>query len=593
MERDRLRLVACGSVDAGKSSLIGRLLYEVEGIEVDRMADLGAVPDFSRVTDGLMAEREQGITIDVAHRSFRTADRTYLLADAPGHDLYTRNMLHAASTADLALLVVDAAEGLTRQAFRHLAIARLLGVRQFLMAINKMDRVGYDQARFDRLQRQLVDWAGTDCRLTLIPTVAPLGVNFCHPSPEMPWYEGPMLLDALAAADGTAGGTVLRMPVEWVGRADTRFYGVSVRGGRLRVGDRVLIQPQGQQAQVASITIGQETVDMALEGQAVSLGFDQPIDASRGDLISTADHPAPVSQGVDAHLVWMAEAPLVPGRRYRLKIATRMVTARISEILHILDPETGAQTATERLALNDIGFCRLNFEALVPCDPYRESKATGSFILIDPVTAETVAAGMIAKVHGARNIPWQNVSVDRAARARLIGQRPRVLWFTGLSGAGKSTLADLVERRLHGAGRLTYLMDGDNLRHGLTRDLGFGEADRVENIRRVSEAARMFVDAGLIVLVSLISPYRADRLAARERMGTGDFIEIFVDTPIEACEARDPKGLYARARRGEIPNFTGISAPYEAPLLPEIHLRTAGKTPGELADQVLAFLERP
>ncbi|MFD2264727.1 adenylyl-sulfate kinase [Lacibacterium aquatile] len=591
MGPDTLRLVACGSVDAGKSSLIGRLLFEVGGIEADRLGDLGADPDFSRATDGLLAEREQGITIDVAHRSFRTAQRVYLLADAPGHDRYTRNMVHAASTADLALLVVDATEGVTLQGFRHLFIARLLGVRQFLVAINKMDRVAYDGARFAMLSEQLAIWLTPECRLTVVPTVAPHGGNLRHPAPEMPWYEGPTLLDALAVADVSRAQAALRMPVEWVGRADeTRFYGMSLRSGNLKVGDKVLVQPQGGLVQVKRIAVGWEAVNEAFVGQAVSISFNETVDVGRGDLISAVDSPATVSQGVDAFLIWMGDASLVPGRRYRLKLATRTITAVVSEILCCLDPESGRETPADRLGLNEIGLCRLAFENMVACDRYCDNKATGSFILIDPITAETIAAGVIVQAHGTRNIPWQTMGVDRAARIKLTDQRPRVLWFTGLSGAGKSTLADLVERRLHAAGRLTYLLDGDNLRHGLTRDLGFSEADRVENIRRVAEVARMFLDAGLIVLVSLISPYRADRLAARERMVTGDFIEIFVDTPLEVCEERDPKGLYIKARQGKITHFTGISAPYEEPVAPEIHLQTVGRTPDELADRVVSYL---
>lgn len=591
MGQDLLRLVACGSVDAGKSTLIGRLLHEVGAIEEDRLAALGENPDYSRVTDGLQAEREQGITIDVAHRSFRTDRRVYLLADAPGHDLYTRNMVHAASTADMALLVVDAAEGLTGQSFRHLAILRLMDVRQIVVVINKMDGVASSEIRFRDLETELTELVGADCALTVIPTIATRGTNLRTLASDMPWYQGPSVLQTLEEAAPRAPSPLLRLPIDWVGRASGRVYAGSLRSGRIRQGDRIVIQPQGQMADISRITIAGTEALEAVAGEAVTLEFQQPVDITRGDMICAASDPAPQAPGVDVHLIWMSEAHLVPGRRYRLKIGTRTIAATVRAIHHRLDPETGAHQATESLSLNDIGFCEITFEGVVACDLYAENRATGSFILIDPITAETLAAGLIERLHQDRNLSLQSTGIDRAARQKLIGQHATILWFTGLSGAGKSTIADLVERRLHARGRLTYLMDGDNLRHGLTRDLGFSETDRIENIRRVAEAARLFADAGLIVLVCLISPYRADRLAARERMEPGDFIEIFVDAPLEACEARDSKGLYAKARRGEIAHFTGISAPYEEPLLPEIHLDTAGRSPEELAELVLAYLD--
>jgi bifunctional enzyme CysN/CysC len=587
MGPDRLRLVACGSVDAGKSTLIGRLLHEVGAIEDDRLATLGEIRDYSRVTDGLLAEREQGITIDVAHRSFRTDRRVYLLADAPGHDLYTRNMVHAASTADLGLLVVDATEGLTGQSHRHLAILRLMGVSHIVVAINKMDGVGDAEARFQDIKAAL----GDDGGLTVIPTIATTGANLRDPSPDWPWYKGPSLLQVLEAARPRPSSEGLRLPIDWVGRTDARIYAGSLRSGHLRQGDRVLIQPQGQIADVSGLFVAGAEASEAYAGEAVTLEFRQPVDIGRGDLICRADNPAPTAPGVEAHLIWMSAVPLVPGRRYRLKIGTRTLAATVRAIRHGLDPESGDSHAVDHLGLNDIGLCQVVFDGQVACDPYRQNPATGSFILIDPVTAETAAAGLIETLHHNRNLLLQSTGIDRAARQRLIGQRSRVLWFTGLSGAGKSTIADLVERDLHGRGRLTYLMDGDNLRQGLTEDLGFSETDRIENIRRVAEAARLFADAGIIVLVCLISPYRADRLAARERMAAGDFIEVFVDTSLAACEARDAKGLYAKARRGEIANFTGISAPYEAPLSAEIHLRTVGRTPEEMAAAVLAHLD--
>jgi len=587
MGPDRLRLVACGSVDAGKSTLIGRLLHEVGAIEDDRLAALGDVRDYSRVTDGLLAEREQGITIDVAHRSFRTDRRVYLLADAPGHDLYTRNMVHAASSADLGLLVVDATEGLTAQTHRHLTILRLMGVQQILVAINKMDGVNNPEGCFRDFAAALGEGAG----LILIPTIAISGANLRDPSPDLPWYQGPSLLQVLEAAVPRISAEPLRLPIDWVGRADGRIYAGSLRSGRLRQGDRVVIQPQGQIADVLRISVAGVEASEATAGEAVTLKFSQPVDLSRGDIISPADSPAPVAPGVDAHLIWMSETQLVPGRRYRLKIGTRTLAATVRAIRYRIDPVSGDTHEVDHLALNDIGLCQIAFEGLVACDAYRENPATGGLILIDPVTAETVAAGLIESLHRDRNLSLQSTGIDRAARQRLIGQRSKILWFTGLSGAGKSTVADLVERQLHARGRLTYLMDGDNLRHGLTRDLGFSESDRIENIRRVAEAARLFADAGVIVLVCLISPYRADRLAARERMAAGDFIEVFVDTPLAICEARDPKGLYARARRGEVANFTGISAPYEEPLAPEVHLHAAGQTPDELAAAVLGYLD--
>lgn len=602
-----LRFITCGSVDDGKSTLIGRLLYDSKRLFDDQLAALesdsrrhgtqGAGIDYALLLDGLAAEREQGITIDVAYRYFDTDRRKYIVADCPGHEQYTRNMATGASTAQVAVVLVDARKGLLTQTRRHSYIVSLLGIGQVVLAVNKMDLVGFDQGVFERIAgdyRALAAQLGI-AQVQCIPLSALEGDNLSSRSPNTPWYAGPSLLEYLDTLplDSTDAAGGLRLPVQYVNRPHQHFRGFAgtIAAGQVRPGDAVVVLPSARRSTVASVRDANGPVPVAGAGQAVTLTLDDEIDISRGDVIAAAGDPPEVSDQFAAHVLWMDDAPLLPGRPYWLQIGTRTVSASISEIKHRIDVNTQEAMAAKRLALNEVGVCNLSLDEPIAFEPYARNRTLGGFILIDRQSNATVGAGTLDfALRRAGNVHWQHLDVDRAARARIKGQTPRVLWFTGLSGAGKSTIANLVDKRLHALGYHTFILDGDNVRHGLNRDLGFTDADRVENIRRVVEVARLMTDAGLIVLVSFISPFRAERQMARERFAPGEFIEVFVDVPLAVAEARDVKGLYAKARAGQIPNFTGIDSPYEAPQAPELHLMAAQESTEQLVARVLAAL---
>jgi bifunctional enzyme CysN/CysC len=599
-----LRFITCGSVDDGKSTLIGRLLFESKQLYDDQLARLerdslrhgtqGAAIDYALLLDGLAAEREQGITIDVAYRFFGTDRRQFIVADCPGHEQYTRNMATGASTADVAVVLVDARKGLLTQTRRHSYIVALLGLRHVVLAVNKMDLVGYDRQRFEDIAaayRELAKTLGiSDVRT--IPISGLQGDNVIARSAATPWYAGPTLLEHLetVAIDRDESSAPFRLPVQWVCRPDQDFRGYAglVASGRVAVGDEVVSLPSGRHARVAAIAVGERSSDRAEAGQSVVVSLDRDIDVSRGDVLAAAAAPCAIADQFAAQLLWLHDAPLMPGRRYLLKSGSRTVNAQVTTIKHKIDVNTQEHLAATRLTLNEVALCNLSLDQDLVFAPYAENRALGAFILIDRTTNATVAMGRIEfALRRASNVHWQALDVDKQARAALKGQVPRCLWFTGLSGSGKSTIANLVEKRLTALGHHTYLLDGDNVRHGLNRDLGFSAEDRVENIRRVAEVARLMVDAGLIVLVSFISPFRDERRMARERFGEGEFVEVFVDTPLEVCERRDVKGLYAKARAGQIPNFTGIDSPYERPEHAELVLDTLAESTEQLAIKVV------
>ncbi len=602
-----LRFITCGSVDDGKSTLIGRLLYESKGLFEDQLAALGQdsrrhgtqgdAIDYALLLDGLAAEREQGITIDVAYRFFSTDKRKFIVADCPGHEQYTRNMATGASTADVAVVLVDARKGLLTQTRRHSYIVSLLGIRDVVLAVNKMDLVGYDQAVFDDIVAgygELAAQLGID-RVAAIPLSALRGDNLLQRSPQTPWYQGPSLLEYLETVVPVQRGstTGFRLPVQWVNRPNQDFRGFagSIAAGVVKPGDEVVALPSGRRSKVARVIGPRGDQDAAVAGQAITLTLADELDISRGDVIAAAQEPPQVADQFAAHVLWMDEQRLLPGRPYWLKIGARTVSASVTEIKHKVDANTQEQLAAKHLELNEVGYCNLYLDHAIAFEPYAENRELGGFILIDRQTNATVGAGTIDfALRRAGNIHWQHVDVDKAARARSKAQVPRCVWFTGLSGSGKSTVANLVEKRLHAMGHHCYILDGDNVRHGLNKDLGFTDEDRVENIRRVAEVARLMVDAGLIVLVSFISPFRAERRMARELFEPGEFVEVFVDTPLEVAERRDVKGLYAKARAGRIPNFTGIDSPYEAPEHPELVLDTVHETAEALAQRVIAEL---
>ena len=601
--KELLRFITCGSVDDGKSTLIGRLLHDTRRLLDDQVAALqadslrhgtqGGALDFALLVDGLAAEREQGITIDVAYRFFDTDRRKFIVADCPGHEQYTRNMATGASTADLAIVLVDARKGLLTQTRRHSYIVSLLGIRHVLLAVNKMDLVGCDQRVFDGIVEA---YAGLATALgiphvTAVPLSALHGDNVVERTAALSWYHGPTVLEHLETVETrpparTAG---FRMPVQWVCRPDQDFRGFagSVVSGAVAPGDAVVVLPAGQRSRVARIVTAGGDQPHASSGQAVVLTLEDEVDASRGDVIAAAGDPPESADQFAAHLLWMDAQPLLPGRPYWLKIGTRTVGAQVTEIKHRVDVNTQEQLAAKHLDLNEVGFCNLYLDQTVAFEPYADNRAMGSFILIDRQTNATAGAGTLEfALRRAGNIHWQHVDVDKQARALIKHQRPRCVWFTGLSGSGKSTIANLVEQQLLAMGRHTYILDGDNVRHGLNKDLGFTDEDRVENIRRVAEVARLMVDAGLIVLVSFISPFRAERRMAREMFADGEFLEVFVDTPLEVAERRDVKGLYAKARAGALRNFTGLDSPYEAPERPELRLDTVAEPAEVLAERV-------
>jgi bifunctional enzyme CysN/CysC len=594
-----------GSVDDGKSTLLGRLLWECRAVPEDQWQALldecrrrglaeGEV-EWAWLCDGLEAEREQGITIDVAWRYFRSGQRVFIVADCPGHEQYTRNMASGLSRCDLAVLLLDASRGATRQTLRHLRIAAMFGIGDVVLAVNKMDRVGYAAARFHALSAPIATVARElSLRFVAIPLAAREGENLIGKSLRMPWYEGPALLPFLHGfrrAGAPARGARLAVSLVLRAEGDFRGYAGTLSGGALAVGDPVVLLPSGQRSTVAEIRCGFERLQRAEAGQAVVVRLADERDLGRGDVIVSGRDPLAVADQFAAELLWVGEEPLLPGRRYLMRLATAEAIAQITEIRHQVDVESGKGLAARRLQANELAHVHLALDRALPFAPFADEREFGGFVLVEPEHGSVAGAGVIAHaLRRASNVHWQPVAVDRAARARIKGQKPRCLWFTGLPAAGKSTIADLLEQRLHALGYHTMLLDGDNLRHGLSRDLGFTPEDRVENIRRVAEVARLMCDAGLIVLVALISPYRADRAMARALFAPGEFLEIFVDVPLEVAEARDPKGLYAKARAGLIPNFTGVNAPYEPPEAPEVHLLAASEPPERLAERLVERL---
>ncbi|HZX70798.1 MAG TPA: sulfate adenylyltransferase subunit CysN [Rhodanobacter sp.] len=607
-QKSLLRFITCGSVDDGKSTLLGRLLYDAGMLSDDQLAALAResrrqhaeagedVLDFALLTDGLDAEREQGITIDVAYRYFHTARRSFIVADCPGHEQYTRNMATGASNAELAVVLVDARKGVLTQTRRHTYICGLLGIRHVVLAVNKMDLVGYDQAVYETIAtqyRELAQTLGID-HVQCLPVSALNGDNVGSRASGMPWYDGDSLLEALESAEVMRfRADDFRMPVQWVNRPDQSFrgYAGTVCGGSVACGDEIVVQPGVQRARIERIVTFDGDLQHASEGQAVTLCFDRELDASRGDVIADALRPAAVADQFTCHLLWMGDNTLLPNRTYRLKIGTRTVNARVMSIKHKVDVNNQARLAARHLELNEVGYCTVGLDDAIAFEAYATNRSLGGFILIDRQSNATVACGMLDFALGrSSNVHWQHVDIDKRVRGTSKGQRPLCLWFTGLSGAGKSTIANLVERKLHALGYHTYLLDGDNVRHGINKDLGFTPEARVENIRRIAEVAHLMVDAGLIVLVSAISPYRSERRSARELFDGAEFLEVFVDAPLEECERRDPKGLYRKARAGEIRNFTGIDAPYERPETPDIHLESAGHRAEQLAEQLTARL---
>ncbi len=603
-----LRFLTCGSVDDGKSTLIGRLLHESAAIHTDQMETLkrdsqrfgtaGEGIDFSLLLDGLEDERQQRITIDVAYRYFSTARRAFIVADAPGHEQYTRNMATGASTADLAVLLVDARKGVLVQTRRHALIASLLGIRQIVLAVNKLDLVEFDQGIFERIAADFAAFAGPlgFAAVTAIPISARFGDNVTAASPRLAWYSGPTLIGHLETVEiGDAAAAPFRFPVQWVNRPNSDFRGFAgtVAAGSIAVGDPVLAMGSDRPTRVKEIVTFDGNLDRAGPGDAVTLTVTDEIDVSRGDLLVDPTARAEYGEQFAAHVVWFQDERLVPGRSYWLKLGARTVLASVTTLKHRIDINTGSHDAARTLDLNEIGFCNLSTGAPIAFDPYNASHETGAFILIDRYTNETAGAGMIAfALHRASNIEWQALTIGPGERARQKAQQSAILWFTGLSGAGKSTIANRLDRKLHELGCHTMLLDGDNVRHGLNRDLGFTDTDRVENIRRAAEVARLMGEAGLIVITAFISPFRADRRMAREIASPHAFLEVFVDTPLTECQRRDPKGLYARAATGAIPNFTGIDSPYEAPDAAEIRLETVDADAEALADQIIEELRR-
>lgn len=605
MARDLVRLMTCGSVDDGKSTLIGRLLAATGALTQDQLetlnADIGpdGIPDYAGLLDGLAAEREQGITVDVAYRHFATPRRAFIIADTPGHVQYTRNMATAASLADVAILLIDAERGVQHQTRRHAYLAQLLGVRWILAAVTKMDRIGWDQDRFEQISRDIAAYAdhiGLKA-IQVVPVSGLTGDNLVTSGHPGGWTSGPSLLERLEALEVDAPSDRpqgLRLPVQRVVRqADFRGYSGLIAAGSVRSGDEVRAVPSGLVSRIERIVDPAGDLASARVGQSVTVTLTDAIDVSRGDVLCAAQEPLEAADQFEATLVWMSETALLPGRLYDLKLATATTTAQITDIRHEVNIETLEKLAARTLSLNAIGVCHVSLGREIAFAPYAEDRTLGGFILIDRETGATVAAGMIHfALRRAHNIHRQSLSVDRAERAALKHQKPVVVWFTGLSGSGKSTIANALEMRLVDRGCHTALIDGDNLRHGLSRDLGFTDADRVENIRRAAETARLMTDAGLIVLVSLISPFAAERRMARDMMAPGEFLEVFVDTPLGVVEARDTKGLYAKARRGELTNFTGVSSPYEVPEAPDIALDTVRLSADAAADMILALLQR-
>ena len=602
-----LRFITCGSVDDGKSTLIGRLLFESKTLFEDQLSTLavdskksgtrGGDIDFALLVDGLSAEREQGITIDVAYRFFSTERRKYIVADTPGHEQYTRNMATGASTADLAIILVDARKGVLTQTRRHSYLVSLLGIRHVVLAVNKMDLMDYSEEVSRRIEADYRAFAlqiGIE-DVACIPMSAVHGDNVFTRSERMPWYTGPSLMDHLETVpiEQELARGAFRMPVQWVNRPNQDFRGFSgvVSSGSIAVGDTIVVLPSARTSTVQTIVNGFDETPTASAGQAVTIVLRDEVDVSRGDVLVAAGERPSVADQFEATVIWMSEQPMLPGRSYLLKTTTQTVAATLAPLKYKVNVNTLEHVAATRLDLNDIGVCGLELAKSIVFEPYRENRELGGFILIDRISNATVGAGLLHfSLRRAHNVHWQALDVDKRARASQKGQKACVLWFTGLSGAGKSTIANLLERRLLALGRHTYLLDGDNVRHGLNKDLGFTEADRVENIRRVAEVARLMADAGLVVLVSFISPFRAERRMARGLLESGEFIEVYVDTPLAVAERRDPKGLYKKARRGELKNFTGVDSPYEPPEAPELRIDTTALQPEEATEAIVQFM---
>ena len=613
LERHRtkslLRFITCGSVDDGKSTLIGRLLYDTKMVFADQLAALEADSrrlgtqgdgiDFALLVDGLAAEREQGITIDVAYRFFSTDRRKFIVADTPGHEQYTRNMVTGASTADLAVILVDARRGILPQTRRHSFLVHLVGIRHLVLAINKMDLVGWSQSVFDAIVADYAAFAGALGieRFTAIPLSGLRGDNVAERSGNAPWYRGDTLmehLEGVAVERDDSGNRPFRLPVQWVNRPNPDFRGYAglITDGHVKAGDALRVLPSGRTSRVAKVLNGPAEVAEARAGQSVTLLLDDEIDVSRGDVLARADAPVPVADQFCATVVWMGDDALLPGRSYWLKLGTRTLAAQVTAIKHKIDVNTLAPVSAKTLECNEIAVANISVAAPLPFEPYAESRALGGFILVDRLSNATVGAGFVQfALRRSENVHWQALDVTRESRAAAKHQRAAVLWFTGLSGSGKSTIANLLEKKLHAIGRHTIILDGDNVRHGLNRDLGFTDADRVENIRRVAEVARLMADAGLLVLVSFISPFRAERDLARSLLPPGEFFEVHVATPLAVAEARDPKGLYRKARRGELANFTGVDSAYEEPLTPAIVLDTVNLPAEANVERLLAMLE--
>jgi bifunctional enzyme CysN/CysC len=606
-QKQLLRFITCGSVDDGKSTLIGRLLYESHLVFDDHLAALevdsrqvgtqGADLDFALLVDGLAAEREQGITIDVAYRFFATERKKFIVADTPGHEQYTRNMVTGASTADAAVILIDARKGVLTQTRRHSFLVSLLGIEHIVVAVNKLDLMDYSQRVFEKIEAEYRRFAASLglSAITCIPMSALRGVNIVDPAPETPWYEGPTLLahlEGINVEDRTERAP-FRMPVQWVNRPDLDFRGFSglIVGGSVRTGDPVRALPSGRTSTVARLSTFDGDLDVAVAGQSVTVVLGDEIDVSRGDILCSDDQPAEIADQFEAHVIWMDDHEMLPGRPYLIKLGTSLLTATFSQPKYKVNVNTMEHLAARTLELNEIGVCTVSTDRMIPFDPYVSNRDTGGFLIVDRLSNATVGVGLLHfSLRRSQNVHWQALEIDGHARSALMGHGSGVVWFTGISGAGKSTIANRTEQLLHAHGVHTYLLDGDNVRHGLNHDLGFTELDRIENIRRVAEVARLMADAGLLVLASFISPFHADRLRARELIGEGRFCEVHVDTSIEDAERRDRKGLYAKARRGELTNFTGIDSLYEVPQAAELRIETATTTPEQAAENVLEKL---